>query len=141
MAAPKSLQDYVGKELRLPHRWWGDVIARKSYPDEWKTGYQLVTLGKFVPAKKGNVDSLQFVADDGEDYLIIEKELKQYWKEKRFKGNSVTIYCSLLHYPSLYSPQLTLFYSSDLVCLLIEQTTAISSPQVGSKRSQVASPG
>ena len=72
--------------MDLPHWWWGKDIAQQSYGKDWKTGSSLITLEKVVPAKQGEVESIEFKADDGEVYKITLADLRKFWKKKLFKG-------------------------------------------------------
>jgi hypothetical protein len=83
MAAPKSIKDYLGKKLNLPHTYWG-ADAKAHYPDNWKTGSQLVTLSQYRKAQNGDEESLVFKADDDDEYLITLTSLKTYWARKLF---------------------------------------------------------
>ena len=107
MAAPKTIKEYIGKVLLLPHRWWGDKIAKDSYPQDWQKGHTEITLKNYVPAKGTDVESLQFVTDDGEEYLIVEKDLKRYWKDVTIH---TCIYYPLRYYTSSRYDQLTFFH-------------------------------
>lgn len=90
MAAPKEIKMYLGKTLNLPHTFWGED-AKVCYPNDWKTGSQLVTLATYTPAKKDKAERLSFKADDGKMYDIVLKELQVAWRQKRFieQGTSI----------------------------------------------------
>ena len=96
MAAPNRTKDFLNMELCLPHMYWGLTDAKRYYPNDWKKGHQLVVLKTQHPATETTVESLEFTSDNDENYMITLQDLKQYWKEKRFKckhNQSPSLFC------------------------------------------------
>lgn len=87
MATLKDMKLYVGKNLRLPHTWWGDKVAKKFYPTDWQTGHSVVKLTGHVAKAKGKEECLTFAGEDGETYLIGKSDLDVFWREGRFEGS------------------------------------------------------
>lgn len=139
MAPPKHIKDFLNKTVHLPHSYWGKKVSQQYYPDDWKTGSQLVKLTKYHAAKGDDHESLSFMADDNDDYKIFLQSLKTYWVEKRFDGT----YNMFLSFPVACLLSLRCFDCAFGFCKLLEQQAdtgsveeAKAGQKSGSKRKQ-----
>lgn len=86
MATSEALQKYFGKDLRLPHLWWGEKVAQTHYPVDWQHGHSVVKMTGHISKTRGKEESLTFKAEDGETYVIGKTDLDLFWEEGRFEG-------------------------------------------------------
>ena len=121
MAPPLCIKDYIGKVLLLPHTWWGEKVAKESYPNDWRKGHSEITLLEYVSKKRNKVESLRFEADDGETYVIAEEDLKKFWTDKRFKGHLSTIYYTYVVSIALLFIYLNIFMRLKLCVVFLDQ--------------------